>query len=860
MNKTSSLVLGLGGVGGVVARELRDRLAGGPQARTARFLFLDAPGPDGPPSTLATQGHPIVESIPLSMEVLRDVLAGAQDWADYLPGLPSVERGQMLEELRPYGTAGYRCLGRIALLRSAEVIDRIFRRHLHELQETAPVGFTDGILIAGAGGGLGSSILADLTFLLLRLAATTSRTACLILPPPGEAARHRFQANAFASLCEAFELKTRRSLWENRFETLPPIQVKPFTAEPWQRFYLFQAELDEQPPYRATARRVAEALALQLDPSVAEPRHRISQDWTVLEMRPRGSTPRSDTGFGTCYGRALDLATLTEPPAAEGQGLRGPSIDPYLLDEAARQLVAACETDLLDVRSLLYQKRKPELVEVHRDLAAWEVLLLKAVGELSELREGEGDTAFVLDSQAVMKLPGADRVLRRLWAEVQKPAADLPPELAKPASSPPPPDLLPARQQLADLKELREDAAIIWDRAPKSARKAGEKGPKRRFLFPRLQRNMLWNLSQRVASGQALLHTPELHDGLRCALEEILTGWMTQDQAEAPVHPSLEIWLAEVDRDLVRVAQGVFASTSPQAERRHFALALLPREVPPHVNVRTLQARLEGMCRERLQCSCEVLPSPGGVLRLYYEDLFRSPREIRSIRTFRAAYLEEPVKEVLHSDHRIVESGSCLQLCGEVEQPVSCGNPGCSTDIRATPADVLLCPGCGRPILSRCGNHDCKLRNLHERPEARNRTCPECRGLNHAAWWVCHRHGKADTYVPIDKSTCPECILRHHENPDAFPADCVSVRPDLQGLQSCWRCQDLARANPDHQVFHIPRELLPFVKNGVNGHDRVPFLELAREYKLADDVHCPSCGTVLVPVDHRRQSPQGSYR
>jgi hypothetical protein len=851
MNKTSSLVLGLGGVGGLVARELRARLVGSPQARTTRFLFLDAPGPDGPPAALSTSGHPLIESIPLSMEVLREILAGAQDWTDYLPWLPKVERGQMLEELRPYGTAGYRCLGRIALLRSAEVIDRAFRRNLHELQDAAPVGFTDAILIAGAGGGLGSSLLADLTFLLLRLAATTSRTACLILPPANETSRHRFQANTFATLCEVFALKTRRTSWENRFEYLPSIQVKPFMAEPWQRFYLFQAEIDEQPPYVETARRVAATLALQLDPNVATPRHRIAQDWTVLETHPRVSHPRSDTGFSTCYGRSLDLATLSEESASASEDSARMSIDPFLLDEAAKRLVDACEADLLDVRSLIYQKRKRELIEVHRDLSVRELVLLKTVVEPADDKSGE--TRLVLDSQAVTRLPGADKVLRWLWTEIQEPALDLPPELARPASSSAPPDLLPASQQIADLKELREDADIIWESSSTAkSQKGEEKKSKRRFLFPRLQRNMLWNLTQRASSAQALLHSPEFHEALCRALEEVLTGWHLKEEEEVTsTNPDLEIWLAEFDKDLARVAQGVFASTAPQAERRHFALALLPREMPPHIDAKMLRRRLESLFKERLQTSCEVLDSPDGTLRLYYEDLFRNPREIRYVTAFRAAYLEEPVKEILHSDQEILKAGICLQLCGDVESPVYCGNPDCKVDIRSLPLETLVCPGCERLIRSHCGNPKCKVRNLHELHGKHNRTCPECGGLNHAAWWVCRRHGKTDVYVPIDKRSCPECILRHHQDPEAFPADCVSIRPDLRGLKTCWHCEDIAKSNSEHAVFHIPRDLQPFVENGVNGHDSDYFLELARKHRLGDDSRCPSCGTLLVPMDHR---------
>ncbi|MES1245348.1 MAG: tubulin-like doman-containing protein [Acidobacteriota bacterium] len=847
MNTNSSLILGLGGVGILAARGLRDRMAGTPQARTARFLYIDAPGPGGLPSGLADSELPLVESVPLSMEAVRDILDSTREWTEYLPWLPSFDRGVLLDELRPYGMAGYRCLGRLALLRSAEIIDRALRRNVHGLREAAPVGFTDCILIAGAGGGLGSSILADVTFLLQRLAPTVSRTACLVLPPAAEPARSRFQANAFASLCEAFAIKTRKALWENRFETLPALRVEPRTGDPWQRFYLFQAGLDELPPYEATTLRVADALAQQVQPEIAERRHIASQDLPVLDLSLYSAVPRSDTGFSACHGAALDPDTLIEAPIQAGAG-PGVSVDRFLLDEAVKMFVAAAEQDLLDLRDVLYQKRKNELRDLHGDLSVREKALLKSI---LEPEETDASRPLELDPDAVLRLPGAEKALRWLWAEIQKPAPAVPPSSSPDA----PANLLPARQHISDLKDLREDAAVIWKTSSASPPPAEGKRSKRRLLLPRLQRNMLWNLAQRFSSAQSLLRTPELHSALCEAFEEILRRWKRQEDGDSQrSYPTLEEWLEQLQGDLQAVAR-TFQASTPQSERRHFAWLLLPSELPEGLSRRTLRERIEGVVRESLQCDCQTFESKDGMVRLYYEDLFRSPKEIRNLQVYRKAYKEEPRKEILHADYRFFEKGVCPQLYGEdLEGPVSCGNPGCETDIRNHPREATICPGCGKVIRSRCGDPKCKIINLHERPEANNRTCPGCGGVNRAAWWVCCQHGKVDHYVPIDKDSCPECIRRHHEDPVAFSLSQVGRRPDIRGNKVCPHCEELKKKDPSHQVFRIPADLEPFVDHGVNGHDRQRFLELAEKHNLMDDYKCPNCATLLIPVDHRDAS------
>jgi hypothetical protein len=129
--------------------------------------------------------------------------------------------------------------------------------------------------------------------------------------------------------------------------------------------------------------------------------------------------------------------------------------------------------------------------------------------------------------------------------------------------------------------------------------------------------------------------------------------------------------------------------------------------------------------------------------------------------------------------------------------------------------------------------------------------CPACRRFNAKDWWVCQKHDKAAIIVPFDKVRCPDCILRHHEDPVRFPLSSISFRPGYSEPFPCPHCEERHRREGDHPIFFLDAGLIPFYENGVNGHDRVHFFEAARKRQLIDDCRCPNCGTLLVPVDHR---------
>jgi hypothetical protein len=67
----------------------------------------------------------------------------------------------------------------------------------------------------------------------------------------------------------------------------------------------------------------------------------------------------------------------------------------------------------------------------------------------------------------------------------------------------------------------------------------------------------------------------------------------------------------------------------------------------------------------------------------------------------------------------------------------------------------------------------------------------------------------------------------------------------------CPNCVEIQKERPWHEAFKVEEELVPFYKNGVNGHDSAKFPELAAKYGLLDGYRCPGCATLLIPVHHR---------
>lgn len=305
---------------------------------------------------------------------------------------------------------------------------------------------------------------------------------------------------------------------------------------------------------------------------------------------------------------------------------------------------------------------------------------------------------------------------------------------------------------------------------------------------------------------------------------------------------------------LVRSRQRIFEKRTPNPQRKGIALVMVPQGlIWPTGNAATLRRFLEASASQILAVRAQVEDYEGSRIWIYYEDLFNPPEHVRNIDEYYRTYAAQEYKELFHIDRRFLENPVFKEVNSKrTSIVVTCGNPGCRENISGLPRTERICPGCGKMIRSRCGNENCTENALDRHPEWRSKTCPVCDGFNYAAWWCCTKHGKVPVEVPIDKDRCPVCIEQHQKDPIDFPESRISVRPDLVDTRSCLHCEEIRKRNAKHEVFRIPKDLLPFYLNGVNGHDRYDFeMRIAPKYHLPDKHRCPHCRTVLIPVHHK---------
>ncbi|MDJ0835062.1 MAG: tubulin-like doman-containing protein [Acidobacteriota bacterium] len=220
---------------------------------------------------------------------------------------------------------------------------------------------------------------------------------------------------------------------------------------------------------------------------------------------------------------------------------------------------------------------------------------------------------------------------------------------------------------------------------------------------------------------------------------------------------------------------------------------------------------------------------------IFFNDLFRSAEEIERIRDYYnsySSYSEDGNTTFFHIDRGMAGISDIVGDAIEV-QPVRCGNPTCTADLRMTPRTLLVCPGCSKPIWNRCGNRKCYADNLREQiqetftSKGKQRfpyDCPVCDNELKTYWWKCPDPDHAKK-IPADKETCPQCLIefqlgkRNHKE--------VHRRPDLRDLE-CPGCIHL-EPDSDHRI-KIPHALAPFYEKGVNGHDSLHFRELVEKY------------------------------
>jgi hypothetical protein len=335
---------------------------------------------------------------------------------------------------------------------------------------------------------------------------------------------------------------------------------------------------------------------------------------------------------------------------------------------------------------------------------------------------------------------------------------------------------------------------------------------------------------------------------------------LPSQQYEIDMSPDkIEDWFRE---QLVRSRQRVFERRTPNPQRKAFTLIMIPQGLLwPFGKRDSLKNFLEASASQILSSRAQVEYYGGSRLWIYSEDLFNPPEHIRNMDEYFRTYDQQKYKELFHIDRRMLSNPVFRDINSSTSRlVVHCGNPGCVENLATVPRSTTVCPFCGLPIRSRCGNPACTANDL-DRGEGRYaKVCPSCGGYNHAAWWRCCNHGKIEVDVPIDKERCPRCIEEHQKDPIAWPLSRVSVRPDLLNRIVCPHCVDLREKNPLHKAFEIPKDLLRFYRDGVNGHDRKPFLALAERYHMPGKIRCPNCRTFLIPFNHERVSDECQRR
>ncbi|MFN7962971.1 MAG: hypothetical protein U0002_17035 [Thermoanaerobaculia bacterium] len=192
--------------------------------------------------------------------------------------------------------------------------------------------------------------------------------------------------------------------------------------------------------------------------------------------------------------------------------------------------------------------------------------------------------------------------------------------------------------------------------------------------------------------------------------------------------------------------------------------------------------------------------------------------------------------------HSFAEERGLWQKLGSLfaeALPVRCGNAECSLDIAELPRAERICPGCNRPIRSRCGNEGCEENFLHERKEHSARICPVCSKPNLSAFWRCPKHKE---WLPCAEEVCPDCLLGTTARPHRW-----SLRSLHRAYTACPQCLERRQRDPSWPVFRIADQLAPYVRRGVRLAEREKVRELADLYGLPNSLCCPKCHYRLIP-------------
>ncbi|QCO17646.1 hypothetical protein D3869_20845 (plasmid) [Azospirillum brasilense] len=258
-----------------------------------------------------------------------------------------------------------------------------------------------------------------------------------------------------------------------------------------------------------------------------------------------------------------------------------------------------------------------------------------------------------------------------------------------------------------------------------------------------------------------------------------------------------------------------------------------------------LMNRLKTAAQKVLNITPTFTEEASPVPIIYYEELYRPGAEISGIQRYHRRYRESDDR--FRSLYHFQRGGEALEnLIPDELSPdaVLCGNRGCTFDLSRLPdRDALICPGCGGPILNRCGNPSCEVDDLtsrfpsgafgtNGRPMVRQ--CPECKGELKTYWWFCKEAAHGQRPISMRETNCPQCLDDYAAG--RRPLSQVQIRHDRDPFD-CPGC--VSHRLPPQKRTRVPGALRRFFYDGVSGSERHEFDRLIEEHHLPE-IRCPS--------------------
>ncbi|CCO23748.1 tubulin-like doman-containing protein [Maridesulfovibrio hydrothermalis] len=235
----------------------------------------------------------------------------------------------------------------------------------------------------------------------------------------------------------------------------------------------------------------------------------------------------------------------------------------------------------------------------------------------------------------------------------------------------------------------------------------------------------------------------------------------------------------------------------------------------------------------------EMGPDEPGRIVVRHISMNHPSYNLRDIGYYYSAYCKHGKNKALAHIHKEYARLPEIVLDSQVERFVTCGNNDCSYDITHLSREELTCPGCNRPILSRCGNPGCPEDHLNEHAAILSGDdrifCPTCKKRIKTRWWYCNDH---NVLISRESSYCKLC-LQEYAAGDRYFED-VSMSEEVVPHFPCPGCLTTGQENPFKVTFSN-------VYDEVKDEDVPEALKIYFSTKTPQG-RCPKCSSLLLPV------------